>query len=343
MQLVNKFAGSLNNTSVVIKSSIIGIVFFYLIGLIPGAYSFLSITPTLLLPPNFRVWTLVTGLIVERSIFNVLIDIPILLLCGMYLEPLWGALELLKFIGITGIGTTLLTSFVSLAAYAVTQNYSLWFVQFSGISGVIGGIAVAFKQITPDQKIDLKIHIIRIKDLPFLTLLISVFLSVIRVFTYTQPVMVFCGICVAWIYLRFYQSHGKGIRGDMSEHFDVASLFPPILRPFLRAISTGLFGLMVRFGWCKNPVRTYDVGAPSAITISLPGSDPADAERRRKKALRALNERLSKMQERSLSDDLDDNWVTIEDEIEKVNSKSSSTTSDEREENNKNEIEVDIR
>lgn len=49
------------------------------------------------------------------------------------------------------------------------------------------------------------------------------------------------------------------------------------------------------------------------------------------------------MQERSLSDDLDDNWVTIEDEIEKVNSKSSSTTSEEREENNKNEIEVDIR
>lgn len=38
---------------------------------------------------------------------------------------------------------------------------------------------------------------------------------------------------------------------------------------------------MVRAGLCKNPVRTYDVGGPSSITISLPGSDPADAERRR--------------------------------------------------------------
>ena len=32
---------------------------------------------------------------------------------------------------------------------------------------------------------------------------------------------------------------------------------------------------------CHKPIRTYDVGAPSAITISLPGMDPVDAERRR--------------------------------------------------------------
>lgn len=38
---------------------------------------------------------------------------------------------------------------------------------------------------------------------------------------------------------------------------------------------------MVKIGACAKPVRTYDVGAPSAITISLPGMDPADAERRR--------------------------------------------------------------
>lgn len=36
------------------------------------------------------------------------------------------------------------------------------FVQFSGIAGVIGGISVAFKQIIPDQKINLKIHTIRV-------------------------------------------------------------------------------------------------------------------------------------------------------------------------------------
>jgi len=52
-------------------------------------------------------------------------------------------------------------------------------------------------------------------------------------------------------------------------------------RPTVTVLSGVLYGVLVKIGLCKNPVRTYDVGGPSSITISLPGSDPADAERRR--------------------------------------------------------------
>ena len=58
---------------------------------------------------------------------------------------------------------------------------------------------------------------------------------------------------------------------------------------------------------CRKPVRKYDVGAPTAITISLPGTDPHDAERRRQIALKALSERLSKV-------DQSTSWPTLEDE-----------------------------
>ena len=53
------------------------------------------------------------------------------------------------------------------------------------------------------------------------------------------------------------------------------------LRSPVNTLSTVVFNILVRFKVCHKPVRTYDVGAPSAITISLPGMDPADAERRR--------------------------------------------------------------
>merc|ERR1712083_1159464 len=44
-----------------------------------------------------------------------------------------------------------------------------------------------------------------------------------------------------------------------------------------------------------RPVRRYDVSSsPAGITISLPGADSQDAERRRQIALRALSERLNK-------------------------------------------------
>ena len=46
-------------------------------------------------------------------------------------------------------------------------------------------------------------------------------------------------------------------------------------------VSNWVFNWLIKFNICSKPIRTYDVGAPSAITISLPGMDPADAERRR--------------------------------------------------------------
>ena len=46
---------------------------------------------------------------------------------------------------------------------------------------------------------------------------------------------------------------------------------------------------------CKRPVRKYDMGAASSsISISLPGVESHDTERRRQIALKALSERLHK-------------------------------------------------
>ena len=49
----------------------------------------------------------------------------------------------------------------------------------------------------------------------------------------------------------------------------------------VNTLSTIIFNTLVRLKVCHKPIRTYDVGSPSAITISLPGMDPVDAERRR--------------------------------------------------------------
>ena len=58
---------------------------------------------------------------------------------------------------------------------------------------------------------------------------------------------------------------------------------------------------------CKKPVRRYDIGAPAGITISVPGAESQDAERRRQIALRALSERLSK------TEPLNKQWPSMND------------------------------
>lgn len=317
MKVVASFlVQSLSNSSVVVKSSCLVILLGYLLGLPSSVYELFAVRPLKLLPPNFHVWTLVTGLIVESSIINVLIDIPVIILCGQHLEPLWGAMELLKFIAITSMGSTLMTSFVLLLMFATNLGFPLWKITFSGMAGVLGGLSVAFKQLIPDQRIDLRLKQLRVHDLPMTGVLIYSILAVCRLLHFTQPIMMSCGVVIGWTYLRFYQSHGKGMRGDMGEGFSFATLLPKPLRPATSVLSSILYGIMVRAGLCKNPVRTYDVGGPSSITISLPGSDPADAERRRKKALRALNERLTQMQQKNSQDEIEsiDGWPVIEDD-----------------------------
>ena len=52
-------------------------------------------------------------------------------------------------------------------------------------------------------------------------------------------------------------------------------------QPVIAAISNNIFGILVKIKLCRQPQRKYDVSAPTTITVTLPGTDPQDAERRR--------------------------------------------------------------
>ncbi|NXN17360.1 TM115 protein, partial [Indicator maculatus] len=114
----------------------------------------------------------------------------------------------------------------------------------------------------------------------------------------------------SWVYLRFYQRHSRG-RGDMSDHFAFATFFPEILQPVVGLVANVVHSILVKVKVCRKTVKRYDVGAPSSITISLPGTDPQDAERRRQLALKALNERLKRVEDQSA-------WPSMEDDEEEA-------------------------
>ncbi|GLV44380.1 uncharacterized protein CBL_10184 [Carabus blaptoides fortunei] len=59
-------------------------------------------------------------------------------------------------------------------------------------------------------------------------------------------------------------------------------------------VANTIHGFFVRIGVCRKVVRKFDMANPTGITISIPGIDPHDMERRRQIALKALSERLSK-------------------------------------------------
>lgn len=82
----------------------------------------------------------------------------------------------------------------------------------------------------------------------------------------------------------------------MADGFTFASFFPNVLQPPIAVVCNTIYEFLVKVRICRKPLRKYDVGAPSSITISLPGTDSHDMERRRQIALKALSERLSKQE-----------------------------------------------
>ncbi|XP_069500157.1 transmembrane protein 115 [Ambystoma mexicanum] len=302
------FLAVLASTSVVVKSICATIVLLYLLSFGADTISALGVTPGLLFPPNFWIWTLVTHGVVEKHIWDVSISLATVVVAGRLLEPLWGALELLIFFAVVNISVGILGAFSYLLTYVATFNLAyLFHIHIHGVLGFLAGVMVALKQ-TMGDSIVVKVPQVRMKVVPMLLLLILAILRLIVLIESQLLASYGFGVLSSWVYLRFYQRHSRG-RGDMSDHFAFATFFPEILQPVVGLVANLVHSVLVKVRICRKTVKRYDVGAPSSITISLPGTDPQDAERRRQIALKALNERLQRVDDQS-------SWPNMEDEEE---------------------------
>lgn len=58
--------------------------------------------------------------------------------------------------------------------------------------------------------------------MPLTVVFLSLILWLCRILDGTTPTMFIAGLIVSWVYLRFYQRHANGNRGDGSESFTFA-------------------------------------------------------------------------------------------------------------------------
>lgn len=309
------FLSALASTSVVVKAISATVLLLYLLSWAVDTPYALGVTPGFLFPPNFWVWTLVTHGVVEQHIWGVVVNIATVMVSGRLLEPLWGALELLIFFAVVNVLAGLLAGLSYLFTYAATFDLDYLFaVRIYGAPAFLGGVLVALKQTSGDTTV-LRVPQVRLKAAPALALLALAVLRLAGLLETAAALAACCyGSLVGWVYLRFYQRHSRG-RGDMSDHFAFASFFPEALQPAVGLLATLVHAALVKIKVCRKMVKRYDVGAPSSITISLPGTDPQDAERRRQLALKALNERLKRVEDQSAWPSMEDEEDDDEDEL----------------------------
>jgi len=251
----------------------------YFLSFSPQAVHVLAVIPGRVMPPNFWIWTFLTHSFIEIHIWHTIIDVVVVFLYSKMIEPLWGTKELIRFYFIVTIPNALFATCI--------------YFLFYGLAAFIGAYSVIIKQIMPDTVIaTTPIFKLKQDQVPLLIVLVSTILWLLHGVPIHFLIMLSFGIIISWTYLRFFQPHQNGTKGDMSTSFSFASFFPSIIAPIIGVVANTIFELFVKIKLCKPFVKKYNVASPSSITITIPGPEAADADRRRQKALKALNDRM---------------------------------------------------
>ncbi|OQD65260.1 hypothetical protein PENPOL_c006G00984 [Penicillium polonicum] len=278
------------------------------------------LVPYLTLVPSFFYyypWTIVTATFVEQNIFTVLLNAATIFYGGKYLERAWGSREFSKFIAVVAVIPCVAIIPIYLIWGAVGGSSSRSLAQICGGVSIQASFLVAFKQLVPEHTVTIFKGIIkmRVKHFPALFLLLNT-ISGLVIGTDTAAIISWLGILTSWTYLRFYKrqpdltgtSSGTGIKGDASETFAFACLFPDVMQPPIAFVADHIYSLLVT-AKLLTPFSQDDIasgnelvlargeaGLPTLLNNQRGGARGAgkreEAERRRAVALKALDRRL---------------------------------------------------
>lgn len=260
-----------------------GMVLLYLLTLLLHSHGshVLEFSPASVLTGN--IWQLVTAGFIENSLLALICNIIVLCITNRFLEPVWGAVEYLKFLLIINTATYCVNLVIYIVGYILLRDEAFLYHPFCGGQGLVGGLLVGLKQLIPDHVLNHAISGLRVRHIPLSLFLVDLLLVLLRVTTTRHLTVLMSGLAAAWIYLRYFQIRDSGSRGDFSDALSIASFFPESAQPHVLRYSTAVTAKVEGFLKPKPP-------AP--VTIATEVRPDAVTERRKQIALQALNERL---------------------------------------------------
>lgn len=105
-------------------------------------------------------------------------------------------------------------------------------MQCHGFTCALAGFTVAYKQTNPQKKLTVPNVGLSIdaRFAPAIFTGATVGLYLLGAVRLHVPLMAMQGIMVAWVFLRFFQTKEDSVRGDPSDNFTFADLFPSNLQ-----------------------------------------------------------------------------------------------------------------
>jgi hypothetical protein len=294
----------------------------FLISFITPIYDFFSLTPSHIF--NFQLWKIISYSFFEPNLIILLYQLVVAYQFFHLIEPVWGYAESIKFAAIVQLFSPLFISIFAILRFALFQQFDFYYYgNLNGFASLAGAILVAVKQFLPDTVL-LPTPFGRVKNthLPAISVALAFLLWIFGLVRGIVTLQLAFGIQIGWTYLRFYQTqHDTNEVGDHNEHFSWATLvfydifpnnlhfclrlFPRRSQPYAALIGKAVFRTLKKIGICKRVEYTgFEQFEP--VDVILPTTESRDAERRRQKALRDLNERLGRSKAAYSASDLTD-------------------------------------
>jgi len=296
-----------------------------------------ALVPQNTMVTHFYVWNLLTSGFFEPRLFLALFTCGGILLFGDKLESVWGPKQYVIFVVGIHLAIAVATFFTAYVCYVLDMQWMMS-QYYSGFLGVLAALTVALKQSMPDVELTVAFISLRPKYLPFLLTSTGLCVDfIVRNGPHAMsiatkdgsappgsqtPFLVY-GSLFGWAYLRFLQAKetttadGAPIHGDLSESFAFHTLFPEPFQPLIAALCAFIYAMVRALGCCGVWHKQYEEHLVATRVVvdeddhifgdmsqgrSI-ASSTADAERRRKLALQALEARLKNVHKSPLGDD----------------------------------------
>lgn len=156
-------------------------------------------------------------------------------------------------------------------------------------NGVCAALLVAVKQLIPEHEIGVNGMNMSANYLPLAYVAATTILALIGMVTVGDLTFTLAAFQAAWLYLRYFQRR-NGQRGDLSDAFLYSSMFPEPLRTVVAIFANFgyiLFKPVLMAGLSPQPEAEPVQQMPVSKANSI------EAERRRQRALKALDERMN--------------------------------------------------
>lgn len=243
--------------------------------------------------PHFQIYRFLTFYLVNTNIVLYLFDTVAYIAFDLVVHKRWNFIEKLKFL----IISTWIPGFMCLIYYYIKFANSrteadLFYTGVTGSSAFVAAVTVVIKQLKYSTSSNTSAQNLY-KYGPILYLLVVLFLQLVNVICRITFFYSFLGLLFGWTYLRFFQKHTDGKRGDFRPSFAFVSFFPRLVQPLIAILANFIYAVFLAFKLCPRIEQQYEILSASSFSKDVPTVSFSDNERHKRMALHDLNARLA--------------------------------------------------